>query len=82
MKWSKELPKKEGFYWLRTETFFKGKLFKEIRIVEVRKKINCNNEFYYCATGDCLDNCDDVSNVKYYDKVLWYGPLKEPERDE
>ena len=75
MKWTKDLPKEEGLYWLKTETSLENKILKETVIVEVS---NWDDSFQYCYMGDSLDNCHALSDIKYFDKALWYGPLKEP----
>lgn len=67
MKWTKEPPYREGWYWIKL--FFEFRT--EIRIVNVQYLVTGSNELYF-TDGDGIYDVDHTS-------AEWSGPIPEPE---
>ena len=70
MKWTKEKPKEDGYYWLKREG-------KNTTIVDIYDVPNDPTLAFFGS-----DMCISMEELEELKSSEWYGPLKPPEDEE
>jgi hypothetical protein len=70
LRWTKRIPKKEGWYWVRDKTGYK-QIFE---IKEHSEKVGAGNTLYY-STVHAQFPCMNINDLKGY---AFAGPIQPP----